>query len=1774
MPPADKLRIYLVEDEALIAMELDDRLKALGYEVCGRAARGETALEEIPRLGPDLVLMDIQLAGGINGIETATRLRPLRDVPVVFLTAFSDDKMIRAAIGASPFGYLVKPFEERVLHATLQAAFYKHQVEQLLRQDKDRLAAAVQERTAQLHESEALLRDLFDGTSDLIQSVASDGRLLFANRAWREALGYTAEETEQLDLSKIIHPECREHCQAIFARLMQGEEVGVVEVVFVTRDGRRVEVEGNVSIRYLAGKPVSTRGVFRDVTARKRIETVIKRQAGFFTTLHQVTVELLGQSEQAELLQSLARRCALHFEAFQVEVNLLEGDALFIRGFQSEAGPRLGERLTRSEAPLSWQAVDRGEPVIVENYPALPGALEENRRLGITAAAVFPIMHGRQCLGTLGIVRKPPGRSFSPEEISQGQLFAQITALVLHKAIVYDEARREAEGHTLALRKNEAQLQLASQIARLGYWEYCVTKDEFKFNDQFYSVLRTTAEREGGYTMASARYAARFVHPDDVGMVGKEIAQALASTDPGYHHSVDHRVIFGDGSPGYIFVHIQLEKDASGKTIRTRGVIVDITTRKQAEVELTEAAALLRATLDSTADGILTVDLKGTILSFSQRFLEMWRIPAEVLAARDDSQAVRTVLEQLAEPDKFVERVRYLYDHPLEEGFDSLAFKDGRVYERYSRPMLVGGKPAGRVWSFRDVTERQNTSRALTRAHERTLILAQLGRELAEVATPRTAALATLEAAQHLLGWDCAWLQLWDEQNRVFVDPVNFDLIDGERREVPSNPVALRHPSPAIQRAMTEGAYLHLRESETEAIADSHLFGADRRSLSRMFVPIRRGVRLLGVLSIQSYRRQAYDQAALELLQTLAEHCAGAFLRIQAREELDRVQKQFRSVWDSALDGMRLADGDGLVLAVNDAYCRLMGKPREEMEGQMLSVIFAEAEREAALARHRERFRRRESTHSVEREIPLWDGRTLWIDVTTSYIESDTARPLVLTSVRDISGRRRAEAAVRESEERFRLASQAVFDVIWDLDLRTGVIWRNEHFQQLFGYTREDEKKMGEFSWLHPDDRDQVIASAKAALAGGGQVWADSYRYRRKDGSYAYVEDRAQIIRDAAGQPVRLIGAMRDVTERKAAEFALRENETRFRTLVETVSQGYYVTNRRSLFTYCNPTVLAVVGRTQAEMLGTSVFRYIAEEDRLRVIAAFGKWMQDGSKETSIEFRMPTAAGKMVWVEQTTTFHRDDQGRVLEARCIVRDATERKAAEKLVRESEELFRGVFEASPIPILLSTAPEGRLTDVNTTALRLFGFTREEVLGRTTVELNLWVSPAQREEFFRRIATEKTVTVFEAHMRTKAGEERVMLCTGTLLTVAGQVRVLASAVDITTVRQIEAEQARMQQKLLTNQKFEALGTLAGGVAHDFNNILTGVINYTQLAQSDLPAGHPQIKEFLGEVLKCGQRAKDLVRQILLFSRSEETERVPIPLQPVIKEVVALLRSTIPAAIAIKSELEMRAPPVLANASQIHQVVMNLGINAAHAMQERGGTLTIGLRPRTVDAALAAESPELRPGPHVCLEVTDTGAGMEAAVIARIFEPFFTTKKVGEGTGLGLAVVHSVMRNHEGAIKVRSQPGAGTTFELFFPVQTAAAANPTGPRNLAHGRGQRILLVDDEVAVGQSLKILLERLGYKVTVFTNPAHALLRWEAAPGDFDALLTDYQMPGMTGTVLAKKILAGRPGLPVFIMSGFAGTNSPQRLRAEGFMDFLSKPIDLEDLTAKLARVLG
>jgi signal transduction histidine kinase/response regulator of citrate/malate metabolism len=397
-------------------------------------------------------------------------------------------------------------------------------------------------------------------------------------------------------------------------------------------------------------------------------------------------------------------------------------------------------------------------------------------------------------------------------------------------------------------------------------------------------------------------------------------------------------------------------------------------------------------------------------------------------------------------------------------------------------------------------------------------------------------------------------------------------------------------------------------------------------------------------------------------------------------------------------------------------------------------------------------------------------------------------------------------------------------------------------------------------------------------------------------------------------------------------------------------------------------------------------------------------------------------------------------------------------------------------------------------------------------------------------------------------------------------------ALAADIAERERAEAERAKLERQLRQAQKMEAIGTLAGGIAHDFNNILAGIIGFAELAQQD--AADPEAtRQHIAEILKAGQRARELVRQILAFSRQQEQARQPLKLHHVLEEALNLLRATIPKSVDILRSLDGQAPTVLADATQVHQIITNLVTNAWHAIGDRPGRIDVTLAPFAVDADFARTHPDLRPGNYVRLTVADDGPGMDRKTLERIFEPFFTTKEPGHGTGLGLAVVHGIMRASDGAITVYSELERGTTFHLYFPaLELDAPAATEAQRGLRSGRGQRILFIDDERILATLGERFLTRLGYAPTIETDPVAAIQRF--ACGQYDAVITDLTMPQLSGLDVGRKLLHLRPDLPIILSTGYSATLDTDRVRALGFRELLIKPYNIDALADCLHRALS
>jgi PAS domain S-box-containing protein len=645
-----------------------------------------------------------------------------------------------------------------------------------------------------------------------------------------------------------------------------------------------------------------------------------------------------------------------------------------------------------------------------------------------------------------------------------------------------------------------------------------------------------------------------------------------------------------------------------------------------------------------------------------------------------------------------------------------------------------------------------------------------------------------------------------------------------------------------------------------------------------------------------------------------------------------------------------------------------------------------------------------------------------------------------------------------------------------------------------------------------------------------------------------------------------LARAMREAQQRReqvASAQALRRSEARYRALVD-MSPNAVLAHVDGKIAFANDAALRLFGAvTFDELQGTPILERVHPDSRSVVRDRIHYLNTVGEPIRALEDRFLRLDGGVIFCEVVAAPIELDGRRAVQV--IYTDLGARKAAEAALRDSEEHARQIVE-NALDAVVSIDRQGFLIGWNQQAVKTFGWGVDEAVGRRLTDL---VIPAEYREaqsasFARLVASSDVGAVHrrhEIHAQRRDGQ-RLIVEVSISPVYRGGVATTFSAFlrDVTAARRDEESQRQLEARVRQVQKMEAIGTLAGGIAHDFNNILTGILMNLDLAQHDLAPEHPA-RESLDEIALASRRAADLVGQILTFSRQREQERAPLHLEPVVIEALRLLRASLPSSIEIRRRAPRDRSMILADASRIHQIVMNLGTNAAHAMAEHGGVLDVTLETVVVDAAEAIRRPDLREGRFVRLTIADTGRGMERVTIDRIFEPFFTTKAPGEGTGLGLSVVHGIVRAHDGVIAVTSEPGHGTTFQIHFPVhelRTPAYGMPAVPR-LAAGR-ERVLLVDDEPAVARSSARILERSGYRVTFHTDPAEALAAFRERPPSFDLVLTDLTMPGMNGLELARAVLALRPRLPVLLMSGYVDEATLATAQALGVREVLLKPV--------------
>ena len=891
--------------------------------------------------------------------------------------------------------------------------------------------------------------------------------------------------------------------------------------------------------------------------------------------------------------------------------------------------------------------------------------------------------------------------------------------------------------------------------------------------------------------------------------------------------------------------------------------------------------------------------------------------------------------------------------------------------------------------------------------------------------------------------------------------------------------------------------------------------------------------------------------ALLHLFHEVTEH-------FKVEEALRRSEARYRAMVEHQTEFVVRWLPDGTRTFVNQAYCHhLRGSPRELVGTSFYPQVVPED-----LARVKEKVRsltpeRPAETH--EHRVVNIDGSIGWQQWTHRGIFDDRGRLIELQSVgTDITGRKRAERALRLTQFAVDRAADAIFWLRPDGRL----IYVNDAACESTDYTRDELLAMTVLD-VDTDFSDQRLQDLVDEVSANGSCTFISH-HRSKHGRIFPIEVVASYL-EFDGQDY-VVALVRDITERQETERVLRDNEERLKVLFEFAPDACFLTDLKGVLLDGNRATEEITGFGRGELRGKSLFDVdILSLDDLPKATASLMESARGRPAGPDEYVLTRRDGTRVAVEiRTYPVRIKKQHLVL---GIARDITERREAEQALRQSESDLRALVDHATYGIYRST-PSGRFLSANPTLVSMLGYEDESQVLALDIQSQLYLTPQERERVLQLCTAEGRFDGIETEWQRKDGTRiQVRLSGRPVFRETGDLECFeVFAMDV-------SEQRRLEEQLRQAQKMEAIGQLTGGIAHDFNNLLSVILLNSEFVASALKGGQPAMLADVQEIEAAARKAAAMTKQLLGFSRRADLVMVPTDIGRVVRELFPMVRRLLPETIDVEIEVGTDHAIAIADTGAVEQMLLNLATNARDAMKG-GGRLSVDVSRAHIDQAYCSLNPNARPGGYVCLSIADTGTGMDAATRARIFDPFFTTKPLGEGTGLGLAMIYGLIKQHGGHVTVYSEPGEGTTFHLYFPaaqVDSSSEEEARSTRGLSGG-SETILLVEDETALRRTGRRILEKYGYTVIDAADGEQALKIYKERRAEIDLIVCDLVMPRMSGAELYDALR--RMGEPVkFILASGYSEKEAERRSLGTPIPFVQKPWRLDELLSRLRQQL-
>ena len=1547
------------------------------------------------------------------------------------------------------------------------------------------------------------------------------------------------------------------------------------------------------------------------------------------TKLQRDALEMLAKGQPLNAtLEVLVRGLEAQMPETAASILLLDWDGTQLR---HGAAPALPAEYTRAidgvvigpKAGSCGTAAFRGSPVFASDI-ATDELWSEYKQLalphGLRACWSMPIFdEQKKVLGTFAVYHFKPGLPTDNQ--------VRIVETITHTAAAAISKARTEE----SLRENEERFHTLLKQASDAIFVHDTEGRMVDANEQACASLGYSREELMRLTAGEI----------EVGFSQQEIEDICRNLRPGQFKITNGWHRRKDGTKFPVEASLSIHH-LRGRQL-TLALVRNATERKEYEEKLAHSVSLLRGTIEASASAILVVDTDGKVTVFNNHFLQMWRIPAALAATAKDEELLNFVIEQLADPAEFGQRVREMYANPAAHSLDTILFKDGRVVERLSHPQMLGDKIIGRVWSFHDVTDQRRSAAALRFSEERYRTLFE--------SSP-------------------AGILRQDETGKIIdINDAYCRLSGYSRKELIGNSVEILVPKDQTgiavehrRKILAGGVHVHEVENLTK----------DHRSIHIKIVET----------------CVTFPDGHREILCNTTD----VTRQKQAEAELRSERELLRTLVDLAPDFIFIKDTESRFLLVNSTLAACYRKTPAQMLGHT-DADFLPADLAARTRASEQQVMETASFLSVEDTITFADGQSRTVFTNMVAFRNSPGRVCGLVGIgRDITGHRSAEKSMRLQSTALEAAANAI--VITD---QAGTIeWVNPAFTRGTGYSLADCLGKNPRELLRSGQHDREFYQQLWHTILAGQVWQGEMVNRRKDGSLYREEMTITPLLDRGNRTTHFVAIKQDITERKRMEEELRAAGERTKFYMNRMPLGFIAWDRDYRVAEWNAEAEKIFGWKAGEAIGRHAFELIIPpDDQTRAIEKWKNRLTEGSPASVSVSENITRDGRRITCEWHGTPWHDAQGNDCGCLSIVNDITEVKRIEETYAREQARFKLIFDTAPVGIAFHTKhPDGNVTRaINNAHLRICGLTREqhdepgiyarithpddrlaqqklnaEVQAGTHKQFSLekrylhpdgkvvWVSFSYQRENYPDGTVEELTTVVDITER-KAVEQQLrqlaVIVESSEDAIIGQslegvvtswnrgaqtifgytaseaiggtlrqlfpdelkqeeadllarigrgeniehfqtervrrdgkrIRVSATLsplkdgqgeiVGAATIARNITHQHLLEEQLRQSQKMEAIGQLAGGVAHDFNNILAVIQMQAELARIDGLFSAEQA-DCLDEIQTAAKRGANLTRQLLLFSRRQRLQPRELDLSDSITGMTKMLWRVLGEDIQIQFKYAAQPLFIYADAGMMDQVVMNLTLNSRDAMPN-GGQLVIETAAVEFDQLAAAQSAQARPGSFVRLSVGDIGTGIPPEILPRIFEPFFTTKDVGKGTGLGLATVFSIVQQHQGWIDVDSKPGHGTTFHIYLPRLARHSEQPkaaaSGIAN-ADGGSETILLVEDDEALRASVHKRLAQLGYRLLEAPSGAAALQVWQKHRDEIQLLLTDLVMPGgVSGRELGERLLREKPQLKVIYMSGYSAEVFNKELAASEGIAFLAKPFPAQTLARTIRTCL-